>query len=167
MNSLAEARRIVHHQYLIGHEACHASAAILLGLDLVDISTRPTNGAPGMCRISKVGARPRDLALVVLAALVTDPRLTVPRFPMYRLEDKSGDEQQLRELVEEMELDRAGWARLRRDALELVAREDFCLLEFTLKTALERWPVLDGELLAAIIAIGTAEHPRKEATCSI
>lgn len=152
----AEARQAVDHRLFVAHECAHASAAVLLGLDVIQIRTRPSGASRGAVRF-KV-ARARDQALVVLAAVLTDPRLPDPRWPFYPLEDETGDERRLRESIEDLGYDEEQWKQLRADALELTARTDFIQLEETFKSALRHYPVLNGELLQGVIAVATREE---------
>ena len=94
-----------------------------------------------------------------MVGILCDPRQPpLPPFPPLPLEDETPDEEQLREVTEEMNLDRRAWKRLCAEAAELVARDDFNRLQGALKTALADRPLVEGELLKGIIAIGTAER---------
>ncbi len=149
---------MVNHKLAIEHESAHASAAILLGLDLIEVRVDQPDDCHGRVKIRGGRARPREFGLMVMSAFLVDARQSLSPFPPLPLEDETPDERQLREVAEELDLDRAGWNRLRGDALELVASAEFFRLSEAFKTALAHYPVLQGKLLEHVITIATAER---------
>ena len=159
VRSLAEARWEINHRLAIEHESAHAAAAVLLGLAVTEIRVDWPDDCQGRVRLRRRRTQRREFALLVMAAFLCDPRKPpFPPFPPLPLEDETPDEEQLREVVEEMDLDRPAWKRLCQEAAELVARDDFNRLQEALKTALAHRPLLEGKLLAGIVAIGTTER---------
>jgi HK97 family phage prohead protease len=170
VNAATHKRAVEIHQHrkLIDHEAGHAAAALLLGLDVESI-TAPywtvedaLSGDPddpaGQVLIRPVDpasdpAGARALALTTLAGPLADDRANWPPNWPLSLAPMTPDEAQLGELVKALELDRAGYAQLVQDAFELTLQRDFERLHVGLSCLLERHGTLDAVTARRIKAI--------------
>jgi len=98
VTSLARAREVVNYRLTLEHEACRAAAAVLLGLDLVEVRAVPVPGCRGRIKVQKPARRPREFAMAVLVGPLLDPRLVegeVPRWQLVPLDGQDGDQKQL------------------------------------------------------------------------
>jgi Caudovirus prohead serine protease len=134
-----QAAALYDEQQLRLHESGHASAALLLGLEVSSIHTNgghDGNTAPGETLIGYTSADHRDMALAILAGPLAEGR-TAPRWP---LAATTTDQQQLGEHVRELHLDESGYAELCDQARDLTASAPFKQLHASIVTALEQPP---------------------------
>ena len=153
---LQEALWSVEHEIAITHESAHAAAALCLDLEVDEIRVDRLHldaDTRGMVKVRGRTQHPREFAVMVLCGVLSDPQQPRIDWPLVAYEGESSDEARLRELAEELELDRRGWAELHREALELLASLEFSRVEMTFRAALQRWSVLSGALLRRIQTI--------------
>lgn len=160
-DTLTRAVEIHGHQRLCGHEAAHAAAAMLLGLEVVETwadfhtlaeleHANPDDPA-GASLLADPD--PRCAAIATLAGPLEDGRPDwPPRWPL-SLAPTSPDEAQLATFVKRAGLDQDGYRVLVRDALELTASRDFERLAVAIGHALETQGRLDRRELKQIKTI--------------
>jgi hypothetical protein len=145
-----QALELVEQELTVEHESAHAAAATLLGFDLTEVrADRPEANVRGRVLIRGGMTRPREFALLVLAGPLLDHSAATPRWPL--LDDGDSDEGLLTEIVKRLDYGRADWRQLVSDAWQLVARDDFHRFQVGFTAALDIYPRLEGELLAAVI----------------
>jgi hypothetical protein len=145
----ARAFELVTRRKTVAHESGHAAAAMVLGLDLVEVRVdEPDATTAGHVQIRGAMARPCEFALATLAGPFND----CGRPPSWRpLEDGSHDERQLARVVDVLDYSRSDWDRLIADAWSLVTDREFCRLASRFETVLGRFPVLRGALLCGFV----------------
>jgi HK97 family phage prohead protease len=148
-----------------GHEARHAAAALLLGLDLHGATATRTAGRGAHVLVDLDPERARESIIVLLAGSIGDRDGWPPRFPSK--DAPTSDERQAAALAEHAGLDQAGWSRVCENAWKLAAEPRFERLEHAITHLLEQGHVLDERTLdhVKLIAEGaTMEHLELKAT---
>jgi hypothetical protein len=170
---------IVMHRKLVGHEAAHASAALVLDLPVREVVVNqndlsappedPTEPA-GFARIGRPDSTEgtRKVAIAIMGGRLEDGTARwPPKWPL-TLVPEYGDEADLCELVEALELDKAGYSQLVTDAYDVCASPEFNRLHIAVSHALEQHGRLDELTLERIKAIviegATVQHTTKSAT---
>jgi hypothetical protein len=155
VNALKIASEVQMHQSLAEHEAAHVSAALVLGVPVVEVHApyrtledrmqRMDRGEQDAGMVTVKESDPRKLALVLLVAPFEDgdahwpPSWPLPSVPAY------GDEADLCRHVKALGLDRAGYHALIQEALELAMSDEYRRLHVAFTHALERHGRLDAE----------------------
>jgi hypothetical protein len=156
----------VEHRKTCHHEAGHAAAAMMLGLDVegvhanrIDVENPPPRGTS----IGATGVRRPDItdidsmrthALMVLAGPMNEGKPDwPPRWPLPR--PTSQDEHDLSYLVTMMDMEEPEYSALVKEAKSLVARPEFNLLQMGVAHLLEAGHRLDRSALSEVKAIVT------------
>jgi uncharacterized protein len=153
-------------QALCSHEAGHAAAALLLGLDVADVHVDSTGGVVAVTP-SDHPKYARNLAITTIAGPLEDHGTRwPPPWPLTKVRGHE-DEYALAEAVERAGLDEAGYKALIDDALYLTTTPEFERLAVAISCALERHGRLDRRGLRMLKALSegkTVEHSLKAAT---
>jgi HK97 family phage prohead protease len=151
---------------LCRHEAAHATAPLLLGLDVhlvkaepVDLSVEPADPdeAAGYALIpapdlADPEAVRRSALAVLVGPLEDNEAYWPPKWPL-SLAPLSSDESQVGRYVEMLDLDQAGYRELVRDAYRLFASRAYDRLHKPVSHLLEERRVLDAPTLRRVKAI--------------
>jgi hypothetical protein len=151
------------HEHTVRHESAHAAAAALLGVlpTAIEVGSYPGGGGWTWLRLG--GSSPaseRRWAQILLAGWIgndEDP----PRWPSEQA-PKGTDEHKLAMLARHLDLDRAAYAALVREAWELAVRPEFTLLEHGFRTALSFRRFLDAVTVSKVL-IAALGHQRAAA----
>jgi uncharacterized protein len=178
----AEALEIHEHRKLAAHEAGHATAALLLGLE-VESAHAPywtiedsLAGDPyepaGQVRMTtaSIGRDARSYALAILAGPICDDRADWPPSWPLSLAPTTTDERQVTELAKHLDLDRAGYSHLVQDAFALTASEPFMRLHAAIEHWLKTRGHADANILHRLKMIAedkSMEHTTKAATATV
>jgi hypothetical protein len=172
--NVADALNTVLHRKLCEHEAGHCAAALIGGLDVReawagvhDVTVEPSDPdqAAGHVLIAVDRNDPgevREHAIAVLAGPLCDAAPNwPPRWPL-SLAPTTHDERQLTQDVEDLGLDKTGYAELVKDAYVRVTSREFSRLHMAVGELLERGHRLDTKTLKDVHAIarGRGERPR-------
>jgi HK97 family phage prohead protease len=138
------------------HEARHAAAGLLLGLDL----TKASADADGTGRVlpswDRLDVGDPDIARKAATMIVVGPLGDdgwPPAYPSKGAATK--DERQLAVLAEHLGLDEGGWSRLVTEAWRLAGTREFELLEHAIEHLLSQGHVLDERTLNHVKAIAS------------
>src|SRR5665809_15355 len=133
------------------HEAGHACAAIVLGLDVSLVSRWSPHPHLwlGETRLPDLfddldRDKARDIAKMILCGPIMADQ-EVPTWPLSK--SNTGDETQLAILAEYMRLDESGWLGVRAAAFELTTTDEYCRLFEGVTGLLEHFPRLDTAML--------------------
>jgi HK97 family phage prohead protease len=172
---------IHNHQRLCTHEAAHAAAALVQGLDVTEawverhtldsLEHADLSQPAGAVTIRRDPDRLRETAIVTIAGRLEegDPTWPPTRWPL-SLAPMTPDEQDLGESVAALGLDEKGYHQLVADAYELCASREFEHLALAIGHALEIHGRLDSTALRRIKAIAEEkdmEHATKAATVTV
>jgi HK97 family phage prohead protease len=174
------ALEIVMHRRLTEHEAAHCTAALLQNLPvaeacapfhrLADLEAGDPDSRAGQVLIETRDGddeHARKLAIALIAGPLEDSRVGWPPAWPLTLAPEDGDPADLVAIVKQLDLDRAGYAALVQDALELTASREFDRLHVAISHALERHGRLDADALRRIKALSEGaevRHATKAAT---
>ncbi len=138
------------------HEAYHAAVGLLHGLRVTEARADcPSPGIAGHVLFAP-GTELRDKALMLLGGNLADP--DVPEWPS-RFGPAGCDEHRLAELVDELDLDRRGWATRRDEAKDLFKRAlRSTSLASMIELFLARGLVIDDATLASFDNASPASH---------
>ena len=131
------------------HEARHAAAAVLLGLEVVEArADNPTSDAAGHVMLGRYSElRPRELAVMTLVGRWGDPGWP-PESPSKKA--PTLDERQLAGAIETLGLGQRGYELMVVDAEHLVGTPEFKSLAGMLELLLAQGCVLDAARVTAI-----------------
>jgi HK97 family phage prohead protease len=174
-----QALEIVEHRRLAAHQAGHATAALLLGLEVQsayapywtvqDCLTGDPDQPAGQVDIpvTEWERDPRSAAIVVLAGPICDGRVDwSPKWPL-TLGPMTPDDAQVGELVKRLDLDREGYNQLVQDAYALTISRPFDRLHTAISHLLEQDGALGDHALRWIKSISEGaevEHLLLKAT---
>jgi hypothetical protein len=169
------------HQQLCRHEAAHAAAAMVQGLDvdsarverhtLAELEHADLDQPAGQVVIRRDPDRLREMAIVTIAGRLEegDPTWPPTRWPM-SLAPMTPDEESLGESVVALGLDEKGYRQLVIDAYQLCASREYEALQVAIEHALEIHGRLDHIALRRIKSIAegaTVEHLTLKAVTTV
>jgi HK97 family phage prohead protease len=171
------------HLQLCEHEAAHAAAGMLLGLDIVeavagrhtlaelerDDDPTATAGHVTFQRPPGAGGLRKSAITTIMGRLEEGAPNWPPPWPL-NSHPEPGDPTLLTDVVNELDLDRGGYSHLVQDAYALATSRAYERLKTAISYGLERYGTLDRPMLARIQAIvtgGEVEHVLLKAVTTV
>jgi hypothetical protein len=133
-------------EVVAAHEAAHCCAALLLNLPVLSASVEPDENTTGRVRVlyQDTAEDAHKRMSVILAGLVESGE--APEWP---LGNCTTDETNLREITDRLGLDRRGYDKAVREALDLTTSQPYERLRAVIADLLERHGRLDQQALGA------------------